>query len=89
MRTKKGFSLRKVGNENIIIATTEENVDFTNIISFNEPATRLWQAVEGKTFTPAELADHLMEWYDVDKETALNDANTLAEAWMEAGIIEE
>lgn len=89
MKTKEGFNLRQVGNEYIIIAEGAENVDFTNIISFNETAARLWKEVAGKEFSAVQLTTLLLEWYDIDEKTATGDVASLLRAWNEAGIIEE
>ena len=43
MKAKKGFNLRDVCGEKIIVAEGKENIDFSNIISMNESSTnRLW-----------------------------------------------
>ena len=36
MKAKKGFKLRTVCGESIIVAEDKENIDFSNIISMNE-----------------------------------------------------
>ena len=64
------------------------NVDFSNIISLNPTATRLWQHVKGKDFNADTLTDFLTENYEVDAETAKQDAEQLIKNWLEAGIIE-
>ena len=43
MRAKKGFKLRNICGENIIVAEGKENIDFTNIISMNETSAFLWE----------------------------------------------
>ncbi len=63
------------------------NVDFSNIISLNPTATRLWQHVEGTDFNTDTLTDFLTENYEVDAETAKRDAEQLIKNWLEAGII--
>lgn len=80
--------MRTVCREHVILAKGLQNVDFNKIISLNESAAYLWEAVQGKEFTPETLADLLMQEYEVDKETALTDAREMAKAWMEAGICE-
>lgn len=80
--------MRTVCREHVILAKGLQNVDFNKIISLNESAAYLWEAVQGKEFTPETLADLLMQEYEVDKETALADATEMAKAWMEAGICE-
>ena len=89
MKTKTGFHLRKVCEEYMLIAEGRENIDFSNIISMNESAAFLWQQIEGKEFDAQTLATLLTSEYDVDNDTALKDAETLIQSWLEAGIIEE
>ena len=43
MKTKKGFNIRNVCGENIIVAEGKENIDFSNIISMNESSAYLWK----------------------------------------------
>ena len=89
MRAKKGFKLRNICGENIIVAQGKENIDFTNIISMNETSAFLWEQIEQKDNFDAEtLTELLLDNYDVDKETALNDASELIKQWLEAEIIE-
>ena len=89
MRAKKGFKLRNICGENIIVAEGKENIDFTNIISMNETSAFLWEQIEQKDNFDAEtLTKLLLDNYDVDKETALNDASELIKQWLEAEIIE-
>ena len=89
MRAKKGFKLRNICGENIIVAEGKEHIDFTNIISMNETSAFLWEQTEQKDNFDAEtLTELLLDNYDVDKETALNDASELIKQWLEAEIIE-
>lgn len=88
MKTKKGFVLRNVCGENIIVAEGKENIDFTKIISMNETAAYLWKNVEGKDFDPNTLKNLLMKEYEVEETTADADAKTTAKQWIEAGIAE-
>lgn len=88
MKIKKGFVLRNVCGENIIVAEGMENIDFTKIISMNESSAFLWKNIEGKDFSSETLRDLLVEEYEVDADTALKDAEGIARKWAEAGIIE-
>lgn len=89
MKTKKGFNLRSVCNENIIVAEGVENIDFSKIISMNESSAYLWKKVQGTDFTAEDLCRLLTEEYEVDEATALADAKTVAQQWIDAGIVEE
>ena len=46
MRIKKGFVLRDVCGEKIVVAEGKENIDFTKIINMNESAAFLWEKVK-------------------------------------------
>ena len=89
MKAKKGFNLRTVCGDQIIVAEGEENIDFCNIISMNESSAYLWKEIANKDFTTKDLVDLLLERYDVAKETAMVDAKQLAAQWIKAGIVEE
>ena len=88
MKIKKGFVLRNVCSENIIVAEGKENIDFTKIISMNETAAYLWKNVEGKEFDSDTLMSLLINEYEVDDATANKDAKNIAKQWIEAGIAE-
>ena len=89
MKAKKGFNLRSVCGEQIIVAEGKENIDFSNIISMNESSAYLWRLVQQReSFTIDDMADLLTEEYEVERETALADVKTLAEQWIAAGIVE-
>lgn len=89
MKQKKGFELRDICGEKVILASGIENVDFSHMISLNESAAYLWQSVEGKDFDAETLADLLCQEYEVSKETALEDSKAVITEWTECGIIEE
>lgn len=90
MKTKKGFNIRNVCGENIIVAEGKENIDFSNIISMNESSAYLWKKAQvQESFTAEDLAQWLTEEYDIDNETALADSKTVSEQWIKAGICEE
>jgi len=88
MKIKSGFELRTVCKENIIVAFGEENIDFSKVISLNESAALMWRAVLGKDFTAEDMADALMQEYEVDRETALKDAQAMLQQWIEVGLID-
>ena len=89
MRLKKGFVLREVCGEKVIVGEGAETVDFGKLISLNDTAAVLWKkAEELGDFTVDELADALTEVYEVNREQALSDVQKLTEGWKEAGLVE-
>ena len=87
MKTKKGFRLRELGGDYILIGESVELVNFNNMITFNETAAYLWQAVEGKEFDVETLTQLLLEEYEVSEELARQDAQATIEDWKEIGIV--
>lgn len=88
MKIKEGFVLRTICGQNVISGEGSANVNFSKLVSLNETATFLFNAVEGKDFTPEDMADALVEAYDVDRETALSDSQKLCAQWVEIGIVD-
>lgn len=88
MKVKKGFNLRTVCGENIIVAEGLSNIDFSRIISLNEGAAYLWKNIQGIDFDADKLTALLTDEYEVEKETAQRDAETLITQWQDAGLIE-
>ncbi len=88
MRIKKGFELRDVCGEHIIVAYGIENIDFNKVISLNESATYLWRNVVDKDFDVETMASLLQQEYEVDAETAKRDAQALLDEWTKVGLTE-
>ena len=87
MKTKKGFRLRELGGDYILIGESAELVNFNNLVTFNEAAAYLWRAVEGKEFDAETLTNLLLEEYEVSEAIAREDAQATLEDWKEIGII--
>ena len=91
MKTKKGFKLRPLGDEWILVGESVEQINFNKIITMNETAAFLWtktQEHKGVELTPEVMADWLCEEYEVSREQALMDAKLTLENWAEIGIAE-
>jgi len=90
MRQKKGFVLREVCGEKIIVGEGLETINFGKLISLNESAAYLWQkAGELGDFTSQQLADALQEEYEVGAEQALSDVERIISEWQKVGIVED
>jgi len=88
MKTRKGYTLRSLGKEFVLVAEGLEAVDFSRMISMNETAAFLWRSVEDKDFEAETLVDLLLEEYDISREVAEKDVATLLQTWKEADLIE-
>lgn len=88
MRIKEGFELRTICGENIIISHGVQNINFTKIISLNESAAEVWKSLIGTDFTVEDMVKVILDNYEIDEATALNDCNTLLKNWKEVGLVE-
>jgi len=87
MKTKKGFILRSLGKEFILVAEGLEAADANNMISMNESAAFLWKAVKDKDFDANTMAELLMEEYGITREVAERDVASLLQIWQTAGVV--
>ena len=88
MKIKEGFVFRTICGQNVVSGEGTANVNFSKLVSLNDSAAYLFKAVGQEDFTPERLADLLLEEYEVDRETALKDAEALCAQWKEIGIVE-
>lgn len=88
MKTRKGYTLRDLGSEYILVAEGLEAVDFTRMISMNSTAAFLWMEVEGRDFDTDTLADLLIEEYGITRDVANRDVAALLKTWESANLIE-
>ena len=89
MRQKKGFVLRDVCGEKVIVGEGLDTVDFGKLISLNETAAWIWEkAGEMGYFDIDSLAKALCEEYEVDAQQAHDDVTKMVQQWQELGIVE-
>ena len=67
MKLKKGYRLRSLGQEFILVAEGLDAVDFSRMISMNESAAFLWKEVEGKDFDAEMMTALLTDNYDITR----------------------
>ena len=89
MKIKEGFKMRKLGREHIVVAEGHGLVNFNRMVSFNDTAAYLWEALSGREFAVEDIRQLILDRYGVDERTADADAAKLAQSWAEAGLIEE
>lgn len=88
MKLKTGLKLRKIGSHHMVVKANAGNVDMTDVYTLNDSAAMLWQRAQGLDVTADMLASWLMEEYDVDRQTALTDAESLMTQWQSQGLAE-
>ena len=89
MRIKKGFVLREVCGERVIVGEGLGAIDFGKLLSLNESAAWLWKEAQTQgDFTVESLADRLCEIYDVTPEAARQDVADIIEDWKSVNVVE-
>ena len=90
MKQKKGFILRDVCGDKVIVAEGLEVLDFGQLLSLNETAAWLWEEASRQgDFTVESLTSALCEEYNVEKELATKDVTAILTKWKDLGLTEE
>lgn len=89
MKLKKGFILREVCGENVIVGEGLEAFNFGQMIVLNPSAAWLWKkAQETSDFTIDSLAESLCEHYDVSLDQARIDVSNIVTEWINVGVVD-
>ena len=88
MKIKQQYKVREMAGEHVVIMQGELGSNLTKIISLNESALYLWQAIDGKEFDVNTIADLLAEHYGIDDEVAQSDAAHWIDRLEECGLLE-
>lgn len=88
MNIKKGFELRDVCGEKVIIASGLENLDFTKLISVNETGADIWNLLlEGAT-SEEDLIAKFLDLYEGDEEQMRREVLAFLKQLAEIGVLE-
>ena len=89
MKIKKGFVLRQVCGENVVVGEGLDAINFGKLLSRNETAAWLWQqAVEMGDFTVDSLVAKLLEEYEVTEDMARRDVSNIVNEWLKVEVVE-
>ena len=85
MKIKKGFVVRTVGGENIVVPVGEMSKSFHGMINLNETGKFLWDFFT-QEHTLEESVDALCAEYEVDCTLAEKDAKKFMEILLNNGF---
>lgn len=88
MKIKQQYKVREMAGEHVVIMQGKFGADMTRIISLNESALYLWNAIYDKEFNSNIVANLLAEHYGIDDEVAMRDATRWVEKLEECGLLE-
>ena len=89
MKFREGLKVRSMAGENVVIMQGTAGSDMTRIISLNDSSLLLWNELQNKEFEVADIANILVENYDIDAATAEHDAKAWIEKLQECNLISE
>ena len=87
MKIKKGFVLRVVGGENVVVPVGEMSKNFHGMINLNETGAFLWRFFS-EEHTIEEAIDALCSEYEADRELVTKDVNRFVEVLTRNGFCE-
>ena len=87
MKIKKGFVLRVVGGENVVVPVGEMSKTFHGMINLNATGAFMWKFFS-EEHTLEEGVAALLAEYDVDEERARADVEKFMNAVMKNGFAE-
>lgn len=88
MKIREGFVLRKVGKEQVVVAIGEAAALLNGLIKLNASGVVLWKRLE-QGAQRSELADALLEKYDITREQAEADVDAFLKPLLEIGAVTE
>ena len=82
------ISLRKIGDEYIMVSSSDESLDYTQGVSLNETAAYLIELVGEREFTAEEWVAALLDRYqNVERAQAEADVQVLIEGLQQAKVL--
>lgn len=87
MKIKKGFVLRVVGGESIVVPVGEVSKQFHGMINLNETGAFLWRFFT-EEHSLEEGVDALCGEYDVEREMAFADVKKFADVLTQNAFVE-
>lgn len=86
MKIKEGYTLCKVGDNSIVLATGNTSMQFNGLITLNETGEFIWNLLTQETTADAVI-DRIMQEYGIDRPTASADFAEFKEKLERAGFL--
>ena len=88
MKISSKFKVRSIVGENVIIKQGKFGEDMTKMISLNETSLFLWNKFHEVEFTAEQVAQALVDEYEIEPELAQKDAQAWCDRLAECGLTE-
>lgn len=87
MKIKDGFIKRKIGSKYLVATTGELSKQNNIMIELNDTSSQIWDGV-AKGFSENDIANALVEKYEIPFDKALNDVKTIIDQMKNNGVFE-
>ena len=87
MKVKKGFMLREVAKNYVVVPVGQAAIDFNGIINLNETGAFLWKQLISES-TVASLTQSLLDAYDIPLNIAQKDILDFINKLKAANLLE-
>lgn len=87
MKIVKEFILRDIAGECVLVPTGATTQEFNGLITISDTAKFIWEHLE-KTDSFEELIQLILEEYEIDEETAKNDAYAFISQLIASGFVD-
>ena len=86
-KLKNGFMIREIGNQIMAVPVGKQTSEIHGMIALSESAKLLWEVLQNGA-TVEELADVLMENYEVERSVAVVDVENFIKLLSAQGALE-
>lgn len=87
MKIKKGFVVRKIAGEDVVVALGAASKQFNGIIKLNDTGRFLWDRI-AEGCDEEGLVEAIVSEYSVDREIAAKDIKAFVNTLIGAGVLE-
>ena len=88
MKIANGFILKKIADSFVVVPTGNNVVDFTAMITINETGAFIWDLLS-EDVDIDYVVSQMCKVYDIDSETALNDATEFLQILENNKVLEK
>ncbi|MGV6946786.1 PqqD family protein [Sphingobacterium kyonggiense] len=89
MKLRSELTLRKIGNDYIIVNPEKGVMDMSTVFKLNSSSAYIWTSIEGIEFDIESIVGALQDKYEVSPELARGDAAAFIEFVSKKGMLEE
>lgn len=86
MKIKKGFVMRRVMGNYVVVAVGEASKKFRGMIKLNETAAEVWKGID-KGLSKLEICDAICEEYEVERDVVERDVEKVVGELVANGFV--